>query len=176
MKRKILVLIVLNIISFNFSLGQSNIKFKPGVKLIENYYKDEFKDPKSVLFSFDIVGCQANYYTNLAKSLKKYFKKTNTKVEFNFNIKTNIETEQIPRKKYLKSNFELICFVSTSNMKSWDKELIKRRKQNYDLDLIFEKAETKENVGKLKLNINSYYTIATQNKNSSKLICKLITR
>tara|TARA_R110002126_G_scaffold290263_1_gene446854 strand:- start:3102 stop:3629 length:528 start_codon:yes stop_codon:yes gene_type:complete len=174
MKKGILI-ILFSIISINFSQSQNKIKFKPGIELIENNFKTEYKNPESILFVFNVVGCEANYYMNLAKNLKKRFKKSNTKVKFNFEINTTLEIEQIPKKKYSENDFELTCFISTSNMNSWDNHLIEKRKQNYDLNLIFEKISTKENTGKITLNINSYYTIITQNKNSSKLICELIT-
>ncbi|WNW02743.1 hypothetical protein RRF68_04860 [Tenacibaculum sp. HL-MS23] len=174
MKKGILIFLF-SIISINFSLGQNKIKFKPGVQIIENSFKTEYKNPESILFVFNIVGCQANFYMNLAKNLKKRFKRTNTKVKFNFNINTKLEIEQIPKKKHSEKSFELICFVSTSNMNSWDNHLIEKRKQNYNLNLLFEKIKTKEKTETIKLNINSYYTIITQNKNSGKLICKLIT-
>lgn len=65
--------------------------------------------------------------------------------------------------------------ISTSTLRFWDNHLFDKRKQNYDLILRLEKSETNELVETAKINVKSYYTIVTQNKNLSKLIYELIT-
>ena len=174
MKKEILVFLIC-MVSINLIQSQNKVNFKPEIKLLKNTFKAENKNPESVLFIFNVVNCEANYYINLAKNIKKRFKKSNTKVKFNFEINTKLEIEQIPEKKYSKNNFQLICYISTSNLKSWDNHLTEKSKQNYDLNLRFEKNKSKEKEEKIELNINSYHTIITQNKNASKLIFKLLT-
>ncbi len=151
-------------------------KFKPQVKIIENSYKAENRNPKSILFVFDVIYCLGDFYVDLAKNLKEKFKNSDTKVECSFLINTTIGVEDIPKNKYSKNDFELVCFVEISDTKTWDNDLrnIRKRKQNYDLNFLFKKSKAEQKIGMIKLNINSYYTIMTQNKNSSKLIRGLI--
>ncbi len=151
-------------------------KFKPQIKIIENSYKVEDRNPKSILFVFDVISCLGDFYMDLAKEIKERFKNSDTKVEFQFLINTTIGAEDIPKNKYSKNDFELVCFVEILNMKTWDNDLrnVKKGKQNYDLNFLFKKSKTEEKIGMIKLNVNSYYKIFTQNKNSSKLIRELI--
>jgi hypothetical protein len=177
MKRFILLLIILLIGTNSFS--QKKEKFKPGVKLEENTIISDFKSSNSILFIFKDDTHLINFYLDLTKRLKKRFKKSNKKIDFNYELFSTKPFESdlnsIPKKTFLKADYDLICLISTSNFKGFDNHLIEKRKQNYDLNLKLEKSETNELVETAKINVNSYYTIITQNKNSSKLIYDLIT-
>jgi hypothetical protein len=173
MKRSTLLIIASIIVSNSFS--QEKEIFKPGVLLTENLITDELKNAKSILFVFDVVGCEANFYNDLTEHLEKRFKKSDIKIGFNYDIYTNVEKEKIPKKKFLNQEFDLICYISTSKIKGWDIDLGQKRKQNYDLILTLRKNDSENIIGSAIINVNSYYTIATQNKNLSKLIYELIT-
>ena len=177
MKRFILLLMI-SLIGTN-SFSQKKEKFKPRVKLEENTIISEFKSPSSILFIFKGDTHLINFYLNLAKRLKKRFRKSNQKIDFNYELYNpkplESDLNSVPNKIFHKADYELICLISTSNLKNWDNHLIEKRKQNYDLNLKLEKIETNELVETAKINVNSYYTIITQNKNSSKLIYDLIT-
>ncbi len=177
MKRVVLLLIILLTATNSFS--QKKEKFKPGVKLEKNTIITEFKSPNSILFIFKDDTHLINFYLDLTKKLKKLFKKSNQKINFNYELFSaqpfDSDLNSIPKNTFNKFDYELICLISISNIKSWDNHLFDKRKQNYNLNLKLEKSETNELVKTGKINVNSYYTIATQNKNSSKLIYDLIT-
>ena len=78
-------------------------EFKPGVKLTENLITNDIKNPKSILFVFDVVGCEANFYNDLTDQLEKRFKKSDTEIGFNYDIYTNVEIEKIPKKVFPKT-------------------------------------------------------------------------
>ena len=176
MKRFILLLIIL-LIGIN-SFSQKKEKFKSGIKLVENTIISDFKSPNSILFIFKGDTHSINLYLDLTKRLKKLFKKTNKQIDFNYELFSakpfESDLNSIPKKTFLKADYELICLISTSNQKGLGSYSIEKRKQIYDLDLKLEKSATTELVGTAKINVKSYYTIITQNKNSSKLIYELI--
>jgi len=171
MKRFTILLIIL-LIGIN-SFSQKKEKFKVGVQLTEEKNIDEFKDSDSILFILDVNGCQANFYNDLRKQIDKRFKNTKKKIGFNFNINTIVEIEKIPTERNLNKDYDLICQIVTENFKGWDNDLYKKRKQNYDLVLKVKKNDSDLIQGIAIINVNSYWTIATQNRNSSKLIYKL---
>lgn len=171
MKRFSLIVLGL-ILSLNI-YSQESDKFKTGVELIEKNIPDEFKDSDSILFIFDVVGCQANFYNDLKKQIKKQFRKSNKKIRFNFNINTNVEKEKIPTVKHSANEFDLTCQINVANFKGWDNDLYKKRKQNYDLVLKIKKNGSDSVNGLAMINVNSYWTIVTQNRNTSRLIFKL---
>ncbi len=152
---------------------QKEEKFKTGVRLIEKKSVGNIKEYESILFVLEINGCESDFYIDLKKKIEKRFKKTNKNISFNFKINTIIETEQIPKDKHLYEDYDLICEIKIENFKSWDQDLVKKRKQNYDLVLIVKNNNSNSVLSSVKINVNSYWTITTQNKNSSKLIYKL---
>jgi hypothetical protein len=148
-------------------------KFKPGARITENKIPKEIKNSKSILFVFKNGGCGPYFYLDLEKYIKREFKKSDTKVEFIFashylahgvKVPTTIDTSNKP---------ELICEIIEENFKGWDNDLYKKRKQNYDLVLTIKQSTSDTIKGLAKINVNSYWTIATQNKNTSKLIYEL---
>ena len=166
-------LIVLAIIFSLNAYCQKSEKFKTGVGITENNFSEEIKESGSILFIFEVNGCEANFYNDLTKHIKKRFRKSKKKVAFNYNINTIVETEKIPKKRKSLKDFELICRISVDNFKGWDNHLHEKRKQNYDLVFTLEKNESDLTQGVATINVNSYWTIVTQNRNTSKLIYEL---
>lgn len=179
--KKILLLIVL--LAGMSSFSQKNEKFKSGVKIIEKEKIKEYKKPKSILFIFKGHTHSIHYFLDLKKRIRKDFKKRMKKefkhFKLNFNYDLNAEKpfkfdlKKIPSKKYNKNEYESICYISLSDLKGWDNELIEKRKQNYNLNIEL-KTTNLDSLITLKLNVNTYYTIVTENRNSSKLIYKTI--
>lgn len=177
-------LLILTILLFGLNtFSQNTKKFKPGVKIIESEKIEEYKKPKSILFIFKGHTHSINYFLDLKKRIQKTFKKkmkTDFKdLKLNFNYELNaknsfkFDLDNIPTKKYNENEYESICHISISDFKGWDNDLSKKRKQNYNLNIELKDINSIELI-KLKLNVNSYYTILTQNKNSSKLIYETI--
>ena len=177
MKRILFLMILL--LSLN-TFSQKNEKFKPGVKIIDKEKIEEYKNPKSILFIFKGHTHSINYFLDLKKRIRKTFKKKmkkGFKLNFNFNLSAESpfksDLNKIPSKKYNEKEYESICQISISDFKSWDNHLLEKRKQNYNLNVELKDANSNLLIS-LKLNVNSYYTIITQNKKSSKLIYKTI--
>jgi hypothetical protein len=177
MKRILFLMILL--LSLN-TFSQKNEKFKPGVKIIDKEKIEEYKNPKSILFIFKGHTHSINYFLDLKKRIRKTFKKKIKKgFKLNFNFNLNAESpfksdlNKIPSKKYNEKEYESICQISISDFKGWDNHLLEKRKQNYNLNVELKDANSNLLIS-LKLNVNSYYTIITQNKKSSKLIYKTI--
>jgi|TARA_B110000914_G_C15517756_1_gene474795 hypothetical protein len=179
--KKILLLVVL--LAGMSSFSQKNEKFKSGVKIIDNEKIKEYKKPKSILFIFKGHTHSINYFLDLKKRIRKDFKKKmkkefkNFKLNFNYDLNAEkpfeSDLKNIPSKKYNKNDYETICYISLSYFKGWDNELIEKRKLNYNLNIEL-KTINLDPLITLKLNVNSYYTILTENRNSSKLIYKTI--
>ncbi len=176
MKRLFLLIFIL-LIAIN-TYSQKKEKFKPKVELIENIIISDFKSPSSILFIFKDNTHMINFYLDLSKRLKKQFEKSNKKIDFNYELYSikplESDLNSIPKELFNRTNYELICLISISNFKNWDNHLIDKRKQNYDLNSKLERSETNELVKTARINVNSFHTIITQNKNSRKLICDLI--
>jgi len=178
---RILLLIIL-LIGLN-TFSQNNGKFKSGVKIIENKKIEEYKNPRSILFIFKGHTHSINYFLDLKKRIKKIFKKKMKKgfkdFKLNFNYDLNAEKsfksdlDNIPSKKYNKKEYESICHISISDFKSWDNYSIEKRKQNYNLNIELKDINSALLIT-LKLNVNTYFSILTQNKKSSKLIYEMI--
>ena len=172
-----LVLIVLFLTANSFS--QEGERFEPGVKLIENERIADYKKPKSVLFYFEGHTHTINYFLDLKKRIEREFKNNMKDVNLGFNYylssKNPLESDlnNIPDSKYRKSEYETICRVWVSDFKNWDNHLFEERKQNYHLNIEFESIKSKKLFTSV-LNVNTYRTIVTQNKKSSKLIYKII--
>jgi hypothetical protein len=167
------ILIVLGLIFTLNIYSQEREKFKPGVKLTENNIPKEFKDSSSILFVFKNGGCGPYFYIDLKEHLEKKFKKSNNKVDFIFDSHYLAYGEKVPTTIDSPNEHELICEINEENFKGWDNDLYEKRKQNYDLVLKVKKGDSDSIIGFAIININSYWTIATQNKKTSKLIYKL---
>jgi hypothetical protein len=168
------------LISFLFICVQAHAqdKFRPDVTIKSNTIISEVNSFTSVLFVFKGSTHMINYYLDLSKKLKKSFRKSKSKVKFNYDLysKYTLESDykKIPIKKNNPNDFHIVCEVSLSNMKAWDNDLLKKRKQSYIIDLkILQKGKLIESA---KLNVKTYFTIITQNKKSSKLIHQIVTR
>lgn len=98
-------------------------------------------------------------------------------LDFNYELTAEKSLEddldKIPSKIHNKEKYETICYISLTDIKSWDNHLIKKRKQNYILNIQLKDKDLNELLN-LKLQVNSYYTITTENKNSSSLIYQTI--
>jgi hypothetical protein len=179
---KKMFLLIVSLISLTIS-SQNNKKFNPGVKLIENKKIESYKSPKSILFIFKGDTHLINYYLDLKKRIRKTFKKKmkkdfkNFKLNFNYNLTSKnpykFDLENIPSKNYSKNKYESICYISMSDFKGWDNNLLEKRKQNYNLNIELTGLNSIQLMTFI-LNVNSYFTIITQNKNSSKLIYKTL--
>ena len=180
MKRIFLLILLLNgLNSFSQNIG----KFKPGVKITENEKTSEYITPSSILFVFEGHTHMINNFLDLEKKIRKTFKKKmkkefkNFKLDFNFNLNAEksfkSDLSSIPSKKYNEKEYQAICYITLTDFKGWDNYLIEKRKQNYNLNIELKDIDFNK-LMKLKLNVNSFNTIATQNKNSSKIIYKAI--
>lgn len=180
MKRIFLLILLVNGLS---SFSQNIGKFKVGVKITENEKISEYIVPSSILFVFEGDTHLINNFLNLKKRIRATFKKKmkknfrNFKLDFNYNLSSEkpfkSDLSKIPSKKYDEKEYQAICYVTLSDFKGWDNHLIEKRKQNYNLNIELEDVNFNK-LMKLKLNVNSYYTIATQNKKSSKIIYQAI--
>ncbi|MGO3691119.1 hypothetical protein [Psychroflexus sp. S27] len=142
--KKYTLMILFSFLFMSTSFGQEKIKFLKGVQTFENRLSSEFKNPESILFVFKVVGCQANFYNDLTKHLKRRFRKSKIKTMFNYDIDTFIEAEKIPKKVHSTDEAELICYVEISDLKSWDNNMsIHKRKQNYLIHLLLKKTISK---------------------------------
>ena len=178
---KIIVLIVL-VCSLN-AFSQKSEKFEPGVRIIENEKIDEYNKPKSILFIFKGHTHYIYYFLDLKKRLQKTFKKNlkkdfkNFKLNFNYDLNAKnpleVDLRNIPSNKYNEREYELICQISISDIKGWDDHLIKKRKQYYNINVEIKDVDSRL-LTVVKLNVNSYYTIITQNKESGKLIYSVV--
>jgi len=180
MKRIFLILLLLNGLN---SFSQNIEKFKSGVKITENEKISEYIAPSSILFVFEGHTHMINNFLDLKKRIRKAFKKKmkkefrNFKLDFNYNLSAEkpfkSDLSNIPSKKYNEKEYQAICYITLSDFKGWDNHLLEKRTQNYNLNIELKDINF-NNLMKLKLNVNSYYTIASQNKNSSKIIYKAI--
>jgi hypothetical protein len=160
--------------------SQQNIAFDPGATLLENKSFETYETPQSILFIFSGHSHSINYFLDLEKKIKKVFrKKKSRKIHLDFyydlNAKNSLESdlEKIPKKKYDKNRYDLSCSLRLSDFKSWDHDLIKKRKIQYSV--IGEISSNKLEVLKFfRIHVNAYFMISTQNKDVSKLIHQLI--
>jgi len=166
-------LLFLGLILSLTSYSQKSKKFKVGSQLTQNNISNELKESDSILFILNVKGCQANFYNDLRKKIERRFKKSNKKIGFNFDINTNREIDKIPTKVNSFKDYDLICQIVIMNFRGWDNNLLEKRKQNYDLVLNIKNSDSNLTQEFATINVNSYWTIATQNRNSSKLIYNL---
>ena len=175
-------LITLLLIGLN-SFSQNTTEFEPGVEIIQSDKISEYESPKSILFVFEGHTHMINNFLDLKKHIRKAFKKRMKSdfksflLDFNYNLTAEKsmkeDMEKIPSKKYRKEKYETICYISVTDIKGWDEHLIEKRKQNYILNADLKDKDLNELL-QLKLKVNSYYTITTENKNSSSLIYQTI--
>jgi len=174
--QKTLILISLFITFQTFS--QSKEKFKPGVKVITLEKVEGYQKPASILFVFEGHTHLVSFFLDLESHLKKRFKKEikkGLKLDFKYELyaKEAFESDLalIPKRNFSKNQYEVISYISISDFKGWDDHLFKKRKQNYNLNVILKDSDTNQLL-KLILNASNYFTISRSNKKSSKLIYK----
>lgn len=167
--KKILLILLFSTV---FCSSQMNVKFNKGVHVLKSYKTENFINPKSILFEFSGDTHLVNYYSDLAKKIKKQFRKRGIKSRFNFNLYNpkplESDVENIPNKKYVREDFDLVGTIELKDFKSWDNHLIEKRRQNHKLNI--QLRNNKETVFSVLLDIYTHYTIATQNKDIVKTI------
>ncbi len=150
----------------SFIYAQSEMEFSEKVEIIKYEQNENYTKPKVILFEFSGDTHSINYYLDLSKQLKKRFRKIGVKSKFNYNLHNpsplKADLESIPERKFNKSDFQFVCYLKMKDFNSWDNHLLEKRKQNYKLEIKLEKMKN-ESVFIL-LDINTYYTIANQNK------------
>lgn len=176
-KKLVFLLLVLTSTSF---FCQENKDFKGHVEILKQEISENYITPSSILFVYEGSTHSINYYRDLTEKIRRSFKKRlkkeykNLELKFNYNLKSKKPLKQdlvkIPKKKYSKKLYEKICHISISKFKGWDNHLIENRKQNYNLNIELVDSKTSKKDLSLLLDIYSTYTIATQNKNSAKII------
>ena len=179
--KRILLLIIL-LLSLN-TFSQKSKKFEPGIIIIKNQKIEDYKNPKSILFIFKGHTHFINYFLDLKKRIQKTFKKKmkkelkDFKIDFNYDLNAKkpfkSDLDNIPSKKYNEKEYESICAISISYSEDLDNHFLEKRKLNYNLNIELKDVNSNLLID-FKLNVNSYYTILTQNKKSSKLIYKAI--
>ena len=177
MKKILLFLIFTQIVTNSFC--QKNEIFKPGANLVENTIVSEFDAKSSILFIFKDDTHLINFYLDLAKKIKKQFRKSKRKIKFNYQLFSKkpfeLDLKSMPKKTFKKINYDIICYVSSTFIRGWDNDMARGRKQKYDLNLRIVKSPKKLLLESAKIKVNSVQTMITQNINSSKLIYNLIT-
>ena len=178
---KNIVFILILLITFH-AFPQENKKFKSGVKVTTIEKAENYQTPASILFVFKGHTHLVSYFLDVEKHLKRRFKKEirkGVKLDFIYDLyaKDPFESDLslIPKRNFDKTQYEAIAFVSISDFNSWDKDLYKKRKQNYNLNITIKDINSRELLS-LVLNVSCYYTITNQNKKSSKYIYKHVTQ
>lgn len=176
--KKILLFISL-LITFQ-AFSQDKEKFKPGVKVTTIEKVADYQKPISILFVFKGDTHLVNYFLDLKDHIQRRFKKdikNGLKLDFMYKLTFEKSTDNklkiIPKGKFDPTTYEAAAYVTISDFKGWDDHLFKKRKQNYNLNIILKDTDSTELL-KLVLNVSSYFTIARKNKKSSKLIYKHI--
>lgn len=174
------VILMLMLFSAINSFTQTSGKFKPGVELIENNVLDSTKKSKSILFVFEDHTHFIDHYLNLAKKLKRAFKKSEVTIDFEYRLSADnplpSDLELIPKESPKTTGFDAICTITTAQFKFWDDHLITKRKQNHNLIFELIQEENKVLIETGKINIKTYYTISTENKKLSVLLHNLLVR
>lgn len=83
------------------SYGQKQEKFIKGINLEENKIISEIDSIESILFIFKGDTHLINFYLDLTKNFKKRFKKSEIKIDFNYDLYS---------KKTFKSGFRINTF------------------------------------------------------------------
>jgi len=163
-------------LSFNISSIFAQ-KFKPSVEVIEFMKSDNYVAPKSILIEFTGHTHSIYFYSDLAKKLKRRFKRKSIKVRFNYNLSSKKpwkhDLDITPKEKYLIKDFDAFCEINYPIFKSWDILKGEYGKQNLKLNVRLLKED--EIILKSILDVYTYKTILTQNKKVSKTIVMLIT-
>lgn len=176
---KNIVSILILLITFQ-AFPQEHKKFKSGVKVSTIEKAENYQKPTSVLFVFKGHTHLVSFFLDLEKHLKRRFKKEikngfTLDLVYDLHAKDPFESDLalIPKRDFDKTQYEAIAFVSISDFKTWDKDLYKKRKQNYNLNIVLKDPKSTKLLS-LVLNVSSYYTITNENKKSSKLIYKQV--
>ena len=105
MKKILLFLIFTQIVTNSFC--QKNEIFKPGANLVENTIVSEFDAKSSILFIFKDDTHLINFYLDLAKKIKKQFRKSKRKIKFNYQLFSKkpfeLDLKSMPKKTFKKN-------------------------------------------------------------------------
>jgi hypothetical protein len=158
-------------------VAQKNKDFKPGSEITEQLYNKNYSIPKSILFVFRGDTHSINHYLILEKKLKKEFKRSEIKIGFIYDLLAygnppQRELDLIPKPELSFADFETVCELASENMKFWDQHLNKFRKQRFDLRVNLSDQKNNSHLANISIRVNTYYTIATQNKALAKTIYK----
>ena len=171
--KKLLVLIVF--LSFNI-LAITAQKFKPGVAIVKIEKNENYQIPNSILIEFTGHTHSIYFYADLAKKLKRRFKRGSIQVNFNYKLRANNplqgDLNLIPKEKYSVTDFEVVCKINLPKY-----ENLGGKFEFSKLNLMLNVSVFKNRKEQLKsiLKVNTYKTIVTQNRKVSKTIVALIT-
>lgn len=168
-------LILLILITTSCATTKSK-KFKAGAEIFQIEKSENYKKPTSVLVEFLGHTHSIYFYSDLAKRLKRQFKRKSIKVDFNYILSAKNPFEKdvnlIPKTRYEKGNYNLVCKISFPKYEKIGGSF-EFSKLNFKLNFrVLKKSKIQL---KSVLNVNTYKTILTQNRKLSKLIVKLIT-
>jgi len=156
--------------------GQKRKKFRKGVVITERIASKNYTAPKSIYFAFKGDTHFVNFYKDLQSNIEKVFENSDVKIGFSYILSSNnplkVDLENIPKTKAKHSDFQVIAAISISFIKSLDSPDVYQRKQNYNLIMETVNVKLDATVLKTILNVKSFNTIATQNKNIAGLIYK----
>ncbi|TXE19972.1 hypothetical protein ES692_01560 [Psychroserpens burtonensis] len=174
MKKLYLFTIVLCSSLFSFSQD-----LEIGVKLIENNTVKKVTSSKSVLFVIEDDTHYIHFYLDLARKIKRKLRKSTSAVDFNYEMSSEFkpfefDLKRIPNKKYDKLNYDIVCFLETSNMKNFDATKERERVIIFDLDLNISESSTNKTIEIAKLHIAANNFIADHNKEAAHLISEII--
>jgi len=172
MKKRLLLTVFL---SFNI-LAITAQKFKPGVEVVNIGKKENYNIPKSILIEFTGHTHSIYFYADLAKKLKRRFKKSSVEVNFNYYLSADNpwqhDLDLIPKEKYNATDFDVVCKINFSKYEKLGGEFELSR-----LHLMLNVSVFRNSIEQLKsiLEVNTYKTIVTQNRKVSKTIVGVIT-
>ncbi|MEE9406713.1 MAG: hypothetical protein V3V28_01435 [Polaribacter sp.] len=161
-----------------YTYSQKKEKFKSGVELTEAQKGSSYNTPKSILFEFSGNTHLIYFYKDLSKKIKKSFRKSGIKVKFNYNLvggNFKEDLKEIPKKKHSSLNFKSLCKIELSNSKHFKNKYadVKKRKQQFNLKINL--LEKEKIILFATLEVKTFFTILTQNKEVSKLLLKVLT-
>jgi len=175
-KKKDLFILFL-ILASTSTFSQKKERFRAGVTVVDSKIYSEINPKSSILFVFEGSTHYINYYLDVAK-LEKQFQKSNHKIAFNYKLNDiNPLPEDliaIPKKYHSQNSFDLICYVTLSDWGGESDYNSIYSKLTHSINLLLVDSKTITWVKLLKLKINSYQTILTKNKKTTKKIYEFL--
>ena len=155
---------------------QKNEKFKEGVKVTSKEIIFKLDSINSILFVFKGDTHLVDNYMSFTEELQNQAEQFDLSFIYDLFTKQPLESdlEPISKNMYDCLKHDVVCTINILSIKSCDNNMGSKRKQNYDLSVRLHSCNTNKTVMVTMLNVNSYYTISTQNKNLSKLIYSMI--